>query len=248
MGSTPIFSTSGYQSWLIPFLFSFAHLFPFYYFRTDFYSVATYIQRLIEQGESQQLDFKFEISDSRKIARTLCAFANTDGGILLIGVKDNGRIAGVRTDEEYYMAEAAARMYCRPEVPFITEKWTVEGKTVLEIRIPPGSDKPYYALTDEGKWRAYLRIKDQNILAHPVWVKVWKRKSSPKGIIIRYSAEEKMLLSYLRENDYITLSKFTRIARLRRFEAENILANLIISEILGIEQTEKQTHFFLKPL
>jgi len=210
--------------------------------------VATYIQRLIEQGESQQLDFKFEISDSRKIARTLCAFANTDGGILLIGVKDNGRIAGVRTDEEYYMAEAAARMYCRPEVPFITEKWTVEGKTVLEIRIPPGSDKPYYALTDEGKWRAYLRIKDQNILAHPVWVKVWKRKSSPKGIIIRYSAEEKMLLSYLRENDYITLSKFTRIARLRRFEAENILANLIISEILGIEQTEKQTHFFLKPL
>jgi predicted HTH transcriptional regulator len=153
-----------------------------YYFRTDFYSVATYIQKLIEQGENQQLDFKFEISDSRKIARTLCAFANTDGGTLLIGVKDNGRIAGVRTDEEYYMAEAAARMYCRPEISFATERWSVEGKTVLEIRIPPGTEKPYYALTDEGKWRAYRRVKDQNILAHPVWVKVWKRKSSPKGI------------------------------------------------------------------
>ena len=68
----------------------------------------SYIQKLIEKGESQTLDFKFEVSDSRKIARTFSAFANTDGGTLLIGVKDNGAIAGVRTEEEYYMIEAAA--------------------------------------------------------------------------------------------------------------------------------------------
>ena len=45
------------------------------------------IEALIAQGEHQQLDFKFEVSDSKKIARTLSAFANTDGGRLLIGVK-----------------------------------------------------------------------------------------------------------------------------------------------------------------
>ena len=44
------------------------------------------IEELIAQGEHQQLDFKFEVSDSKKIARTLSAFANTDGGRLLIGV------------------------------------------------------------------------------------------------------------------------------------------------------------------
>jgi predicted HTH transcriptional regulator len=55
----------------------------------------TYIKNLIKQGEHQQLDFKFEITDSKKIARSLVAFANTDGGKLLIGVKDNGAIAGV---------------------------------------------------------------------------------------------------------------------------------------------------------
>jgi len=42
-----------------------------------------YIQKLIEQGEHQQLDFKFEISDSQKIARSLVAFANTDGGKII---------------------------------------------------------------------------------------------------------------------------------------------------------------------
>ena len=50
--------------------------------------MSKYIQNLIEQGENQMLDFKFEISDARKIARTLVAFSNTDGGKLLIGVKD----------------------------------------------------------------------------------------------------------------------------------------------------------------
>ena len=74
-----------------------------------------YIHALIAEGEHQQQDFKFEISDARKIAKTLSAFANTDGGRLLIGVKDNGKIAGVRSEEEKYMIEAAAQLYCVPE-------------------------------------------------------------------------------------------------------------------------------------
>ena len=53
---------------------------------------AQYIHALIAEGEHQQQDFKFEISDARKIAKTLSAFSNTDGGRLLIGVKDNERI------------------------------------------------------------------------------------------------------------------------------------------------------------
>jgi predicted HTH transcriptional regulator len=94
-----------------------------------------HIQNLIAEGEHQQLDFKFEISDARRIARTLVAFANTDGGRLLIGVKDNGAIAGMRSDEEFYMVEAAAKMYCKPQVEFDLKEWTVNGKKVLEIII-----------------------------------------------------------------------------------------------------------------
>ena len=75
-----------------------------------------YIYKLIEEGEHQQQDFKFEISDARKIAKSLSAFSNTDGGRLLIGVKDNGKIAGVRSEEEIYMIEAAAKLYCQPQV------------------------------------------------------------------------------------------------------------------------------------
>ena len=94
-----------------------------------------YIHALIAEGEHQQQDFKFEISDARKIAKTLSAFANTDGGKLLIGVKDNGKIAGVRSDEEQYMIEAAAGLYCSPEVNYTMQTYQVEGRSVLVVQI-----------------------------------------------------------------------------------------------------------------
>ena len=68
------------------------------------------IYELIEEGEHEEQDFKFSISDSRKIARSIAAFANNRGGRLLVGVKDNGNIAGIRSDEELYMVQQAAVM------------------------------------------------------------------------------------------------------------------------------------------
>ena len=59
-----------------------------------------YIQNLIEDGEHEQQDFKFKISDARKIARSISAFANHSGGCLLVGVKDNGKVVGIECEEE----------------------------------------------------------------------------------------------------------------------------------------------------
>ena len=106
-----------------------------------------YIHALIAEGEHQQQDFKFEISDARKIAKTLSAFSNTDGGRLLIGVKDNGKIAGVRSDEEQYMIEAAARLYCRPEVSYSTQTYQVEGRSVLLVQIDEATVNRYMPRT-----------------------------------------------------------------------------------------------------
>ncbi len=143
--------------------------------------MSRYIQDLIDQGENQMLDFKFEISDARKIARTLVAFSNTDGGKLLIGVKDNGKIAGIRSDEEYHMLEAAAELYCSPVIPFKAQKWTILGKTILEVDIARAAKRPCLAQNENERWLAYLRVKDQNLLANRVLMKVWRRKKGKKG-------------------------------------------------------------------
>ena len=192
----------------------------------------SYITKLIQQGEHQRQDFKYCISDSRKIARSLVAFANTDGGRLLVGVKDNGRIAGVRSEEEYYMVESAAKMYSNPKIEFTTRQHFVDGKTVLEVIVEPSSEKPHFALDDEGKWWAYFRKDDENRLANKIMIEVWKRQKSPDGILINYSDDEKMLLDYLATNEKISVSKYSRIAHLTYKKAEEIIINFRTLNIL----------------
>jgi len=196
-----------------------------------------HIQNLIAEGEHQQLDFKFEITDARRIARTLVAFANTDGGRLLIGVKDNGAIAGMRSDEEYYMVESAAKMYCRPTVDFDLREWTVNGKTVLEILIRKSTGKPHYAAHKDGKWLVYIRVEDQNLLANRVLLKVWEKEKQPKGVFLKFTETEKLLLDYLETNKSITLSKFQRMTGISRARAENILVKFILLHTIQINFT-----------
>lgn len=200
-------------------------------------AVSNYIQKLILQGEHQTQDFKYCISDSKKIARSLVAFANTDGGRLLIGVKDNGRIAGVRSDEEYYMVESAAKIYSKPPVEFKTKQHFVDGKTILEIIIEPSEEKPHFARDDKGKWWAYFRKDDENRLAGKIMIEVWKRQKSPQGILINYSESEKHLLDYLENNEKISVSKYARIAHLSYKKAEQIIINFrslnILKDVVG---------------
>ena len=210
------------------------------------HSAEKYIGELIAQGEHQQLDFKFEINDARKIARTLSAFANTDGGKLLIGVKDNGKIAGIRTEEEYHMIEAAAQMYCKPELIFESRKWNILGKTILEVTIGESSHRPCLAQSDDGKWLAYVRVDDQNIRANGVLLKVWRKEKRKKGILIKYSKTEEVLLDYLEESDDISLSKFCRISKISRQQGEEVLAKLISLDILEIRISEKGAVYSLQ--
>jgi len=206
--------------------------------------MSAYIYGLIRQGEHQQLDFKHSITDSKKIARSLAAFANTDGGKLLVGVRDNGSIAGVKSDEEFYMVQAAADLYCKPEVTFETKVWEIEGKTLLEITIPKISlDELITAPNKDGNYRVYIRVNDQNFIVNHIYLKAWNKKKFGKGVLVRYAEPEKILFDYLEMNPRITFSKFRRVAKLSKYKAEKILVNLIVLEIIEIVFTENQVFY-----
>ena len=198
------------------------------------------IEALIAQGEHQQLDFKFEVSDSKKIARTLSAFANTDGGRLLIGVKDNGNIAGVRSEEEFYMIEAASNMYTKPAVPFTATRWEINGKTVLEVCIAPSNRKPHAAPDKEDKYRAYIRVADENRLANEVLLLSWKKKERIEGLLLPLTRPVETLLNYLENHQHISVRQFCRIAHIKYYTARNILSDLIAVNTLKYIIVDKQ--------
>lgn len=205
-----------------------------------------HIQKLIEEGEHQQLDFKFEISDSRRIARSLAAFANTDGGRLLVGVKDNGAIAGVRSDEEIHMIEAAAEMYCKPKVDYSTEEWEINGKTVLEVIIPKDESNKHKAPDNQGEYKVYVRVKDENLVADPILLKVWKYQKNKKYTKITFTEPETALLHYLSEHPSITMDEFLELTPIiNKKRAENILINFILIGTIKMIQTNQGTFFQL---
>jgi predicted HTH transcriptional regulator len=207
----------------------------------------SYLRKLIAEGENQKLDFKYCVSDSRKIARTLTAFANSDGGRLLIGVRDNGSIAGIKSDEEYYMVETASHLYCRPEITFTVKQHTTESKTILEVEVMKGDKRPYQSKDENGKWFPYFRNHDQNLVANRVLLQVWRKKEKPSGVMVKFDKVENTLMDYLKKNGSITLSGFRKIARINAYKAESILANLIIFKVLIMNASEKGFYYELNP-
>lgn len=207
--------------------------------------MSLYIQQLIDEGEHQRQDFKFEISDSKKIARSLSAFANTDGGRLLIGVKDNGAIAGVRSEEEIHMVEAASQMYCQPEVNYTTKEWNIHGKLILEVTVPKSAHK-HKAPDKNNLYKVFVRVNDQNLLADSILLKVWKKQESKAPVKIAFTETEMQLLRYLDEHQRIELEHFMSIAQIKKRKAEGILVDFILLGIIQLKLTEKQSWFQLE--
>ena len=193
-----------------------------------------YIQNLIEEGEHEQQDFKFKISDARKIARSISAFANHSGGRLLVGVKDNGKVAGIESDEEIYMIEQAATMYCRPEQTVKCQTYRVEGKCVLKVDVEPANTLPVKAQDDDHKWKAYYRVADENILASPLHVKVWKAMQENNSAVISFSEKEHILIEYLQNNGEITLQEYMKLAHVSKATAEDTIVRMCAMHTLEI--------------
>lgn len=142
------------------------------------------------------------------------------------------------------MIQAAADLYCKPMVKFESKIWQIEGKTLLEITIPKISlDELITAPNKDGKYRVYIRVKDQNFIVNNIYLKAWNKKKFGKGVLVRYAEPEKILFDYLENNKRITFSKFMRIAKLSKYKAEKILINLIVLEIIEIVFTENQVFY-----
>lgn len=103
------------------------------------------ILQLISQGESQTLEFKREEENNRDFAKTFAGFANSpEGGKILVGVDDSGKIVGVSNKNEIILKlNNIAFNNCRPPVGIFIETIKIEDKEIVVVNIPAGLQKPY---------------------------------------------------------------------------------------------------------
>lgn len=195
------------------------------------------IREQIALGEGLQLDFKQTIQNPRKIAKSMVSFANTTGGDLLIGVRDNGSIAGIKSEDEIHMLELAASFHCRPEVAYVVEEIEIEGKIILKAHIPKGKDKPYYSRGDDDKWWVYVRVNDKCILASKTSVDFMRTERNETTLSI--GKLEQGILKFIAEREKTTLPEICKKFNLGKRRSSRILVDLMKLQAIRSHTTEK---------
>lgn len=201
------------------------------------------LRKYLKDGEGTTLDFKQSVSSAAKIAKTMVSFANTKGGVLLMGVRDNKTICGVRSEDEKYMLDLAAHFFCRPELDIEIIEHESEGKTLLEVKVPNGSDKPYYAKDEEGKWWVYVRANDKSLLASKTTVDFLKRQQHNLETAVPMGHIERGILDYVSKNERITLQQICKMFNISRRRASRTLVNLMSLNVLRSHTTEKTEYY-----
>ena len=187
---------------------------------------------LIREGEHENQDFKYKISNSRKIARTLSSFSNTTGGRLLVGVRDNGMIGGVKDEDDIYMIESAAEVWMKPRVDIQVFSQAIDGKLVWEVVVPEGKEKPY-SVEEEDGFVAYYRDEDQNFAANAVLKEIWKQEARNESKHpVPFSDKEKRLIQYIKDYEHVTVSKAAKVMELPRNLTISTLARLVRWEVI----------------
>jgi len=100
---------------------------------------------MIRKGEGHYVEFKQSIpSKVTELAEEICAFANTEGGVVLVGVNDKGQITGIELDNVMRSRLQHAIGTIEPAVPVnISELNTEDGKTVLCLECATGNSRPH---------------------------------------------------------------------------------------------------------
>jgi len=206
------------------------------------------IKSLAKKGEGQQLEFKMKVKFPEKIIREMVAFANSDGGILLLGVGDLGEVAGLQfPDEDQFVLDRAIEKYCFPVFSHTSYKVPLDDqRAVLVYIIHQSIDKPHYVQLEGYEHpKCFVRNHDKSIQASKEMKQILRRMDE-EGIQFTYGEAEKWLINYLHTNEKITLVDFATLAKLPIWLASRKLVLLVLCNVLRIEPNENLDIYRLK--
>lgn len=153
--------------------------------------------------EGKTLEYKRDLSSPTKLLRSIVAFANSAGGQLVVGIADDGSVAGVGDPlaEEERLASLIADRISPQLVPAI-DLVTLAGLTVLVVEVPLSTRRPHYITSQGLDGGVYVRLGSTTRQADPALVAELERTG--RGVAFEDMAEPRALLSDL---DLVGLSK-----------------------------------------
>lgn len=133
------------------------------------------ILKLAKLPESQTLEFKQDTSSLEPILKSIIAFANTAGGVILVGVADDGTIVGL-TDPAYTQEQLVNTVAHRIKPQMLPDFHVAEvkGKSVLVIQVEH-VPAPYHLANKGEEGGVYIRLGNSNRLASKEMIAEMKR-------------------------------------------------------------------------
>ena len=124
------------------------------------------IKVLANEGESQRLEFKKSTANLKDIFQTICAFLNGDGGVILIGVEDNGNLVGQdvsdKTKREIGLEIAKIAPFSDSAIEVFYVPFASKRQLIVFHVTTDSTNRPY---TYAG--RAYIRIQTDTFFMPP---------------------------------------------------------------------------------
>lgn len=129
---------------------------------------------IISEGEGTNAEFKSILpKDSVKWVKTAVAFANGSGGVLVVGIGDDGTVIGVPDDSAFRIADSMVSAVCdtcTPSIPLSTSVQNLDGKSVVIMEVFPGSGRPYH-IRDLGEDKGtFIRAGATSRTADPLMI------------------------------------------------------------------------------
>ncbi|MDX2196712.1 MAG: ATP-binding protein [Cytophagales bacterium] len=200
------------------------------------------LQKLVEKGENEHVEFKLKLNHPDKIAHEIVAFGNTKGGTILIGVADDKTLQGLKNiDEQLYIFDSIIQKHIKYNIDYEIEIIKLnDSRHILAAHIYELKRKPNYALdTPSDKYgKAFVRYQDQCLQASREMVEILKQRHKPKNIIIKYSDTEKAILQHIENYGYATLPDLCTKVLLKEHTLSLTLINLVLANVLKIEPVE----------
>jgi len=204
----------------------------------------------VANGEGSQLEFKRKAADPVKIMREVVAFANARGGILLVGVNDDGIITGLKDAAgEAHVLEMAMEKHCKPSVEYRLEYIKLNArKNVLAIHVAESKEKPVFLIYNfyRQSGRAYLRVADRSVQSSKELRKILRARTQEKESAFIYGDPEHKLMQLLALEERTDVLRFAEFAKITKEKASEVLVKLTIANVTEIHPGERMDQYSIK--
>lgn len=211
----------------------------------------TQLLNLIEAGESLTVEFKQKFSDYEKIAKEIIAFANTQGGFIIFGVSDNGKIQGVESEKETAeLIKHTILNYCEPALDSKIFYIELKHKEIVVLEVLESNNKPHRIKDFKDKLdlndaQVFVRVRDKSIPAGKEMIKILQNRSNQSKLKnYGIGKNEKAVFEFLKNNDFITVKELSKLANLSSRRASRTLINLVRANILAIHVKDNGENYF----